>query len=139
EERRCDRNEEHDANNESGFAAHRDHENHEDDGDRLAQIEHKIVNGMRDGFRLEIDLADRYADGLVPLELREFSPYLFTHPHDVAALRCRYSETNGRLAIVAEQTAGRVLVAALQRRDIFKEELATGAIGSDHQFEHIFG
>ena len=107
--------------------------------DRLAQVEHELVGGRADRLGLEVDLADLDADRLVLLELLELAPYALAHRHDVAALHGGDAQADGRLAVVAEQTARRVLIAALQRGDVPEEELAARLVRSDHQLEHVIG
>ena len=139
EERRHDREEQHHADNQPGLAAHREQQHDEDDGDRLAQVEHELVGGRGDRLGLEVDLADLDADRLVGFELLELSPYALAHRHDVAALHRGDAQADGRLAVVAEQTARRILIAALQRGDVPEEELAARLVRADHQLEHVIG
>ena len=63
----------------------------------------------------------------------------FAHRHDVAALHRGDAQADGRLAVVAEQAARRILIAAIDRRDVLQEELAARLIRPDHQFEHFLG
>src|SRR5262249_21025682 len=86
EEGRHNCDEENDADNEAGFAAHCEQKHDEYDADRLRQIEHEIASGVSDGFGLEIDFADLDADRLLRFEFGELLPYSLAHPHDVAAL-----------------------------------------------------
>src|SRR5262249_23772753 len=123
--------------NESGFAAHREQQHHKYDADGLAQVEHEIARGVSDGFGLEIDFADLDADRLLGFERVELLPYSRAHPHDVTALHGGDSHADGRLAIVPEQPARRILVAALQSCNIFEVELAPALIRADHEFEHV--
>src|SRR5262249_50082423 len=101
------------------------------------QIEHELAGRCANRFRLEVDLANLDADRLIRLECVEFLPYSFTHGDDVAALGRGNPQADGRPAIVAEQTPRRILVAALQRRDVFQKQLTARSIRSDHQLEHI--
>src|SRR5262249_43502237 len=133
-----DRNEKHDTDNETGFAAHRDQEHHKYDADRLSQVEHEIAGGVSDGFGLEIDFADFYTYRLLTMKFSELFPYPFAQSHDVAALLRGDPQTNGRLAIVTKQPAWRIVCAAVQCRDISEEELAAALIRADHQIEHVF-
>src|SRR5262245_14488931 len=47
------------------------------------------------------------------------------------------AQADGRLAVVAEQTARWFLIAALKSRNILEEKLAARPVGADHQFEHV--
>ena len=77
--------------------------------------------------------------GWLRLQLVELSPDGLAHGHDVAALHRGDAEADGRLAVVAQQPARRVLIAALQRRDVAEDELAARPVRADHQVEHVVG
>ena len=139
EERRHDREEQHHADDQPGLAAHGEEQHDEDDADRLDQVEHELVGGRGDRLGLEVDLADLDADRLVRLQLVERSPDALAHRHDVAALHGGDAQADGRLAVVAEQTARRVLIAALDRRHVAEEELPARLVGADDQLEHVLG
>ena len=134
-----DRKKQHKADNEPGLAAHREQQHDEDDRDRLAQIEDEAARGFGDRRGLEVDLADLDSDWLVSFQLIELSADTFSHRHDVSALHRGDTQADGGLAVVPEQAARRIFVAALDRRDILEVELAARAVRSDHQFEHVFG
>ena len=122
-----------------GLAAHREQQHHEDDGDRLAQVEHELVGGLGDRFGLEVDLADLDADRLVAFELLELLPDAFPIVTTLPPWHRGDSQADGRLAVVAEQTPRRILVAALQRGDVPEKELAARLVRADHQIEHVVG
>ena len=105
----------------------------------LPRLNMNSLVAAADRLGLEVDLADLDADRLVVFELLELSPYAFAHRHDVAALHRGDAQADGRLAVVAEQTARRVLIAALQRGDVPEEELAARPVRADHQLEHVLG
>ena len=134
-----DRDKQHQADNHPGLAAHGEQEHHEDDADRLAQIKDELAGGRGDCLGLEVDLADFDAERLVEFELLERSPYALAHRHHVAPLHCGNPQADRRLAVVAEQTARRVLIAALQRGNVPEEELAARLVGSNHEIQHVIG
>ena len=139
EEGRHDREEEHDADDETGLAPHRDEQHDEHDRDRLGQVEDEVGGGGGDGFGLEVDLADLDADRLMRLELGELAADAFAHRDDVAAGDGRDAEADGGLAVVAEQAAGRVLVVADERGHVAKRELSARGVGADDHVEHVVG
>ncbi len=139
EERGHDREEQHDADRESGLAAHREQEHHEDDRDCLTQVEHELAGGLGDRFGLEVDLANLDADWLVLFKFVKLPPNAFAKFHDVAALHGGDAQADGWLAVVPEQTPRRVLFAALQRRHVPEEKLAACLIRANYQSEHVFG
>ena len=77
--------------------------------------------------------------GWLPLSCVELFPQGLAHRHDVAAGHGGDAEADGRLAVVAEQPPRRVLIAALDRRDVAEAELAARLVRADHQIEHLIG
>src|SRR5262249_45130209 len=118
--------------------SHREQKRYKYNADCLAQVEHEIASRMSDGFGLEIDFANIYTHRLLAFEFIELLPYSFAHSHDVTALHGGDSQADGRPAIVPEQPSWRILVAALQCRDIFQEELTAALFRPNHEIEHVF-
>ena len=86
--------------------------------DRLDQIEHEalVASVTAVGWKLISPIS-------MPIGWSRFSSSSFcrtavAHRHDVAALHRRDAQADGRLAVVPEQAARRIFVAALDRRDV---------------------
>ncbi len=105
--------------------AHGDQQQHEDDGDRLDQVEDEGARRLGDRGRLEVDLADLDADRLLGAQLVQLLLHGLAHGHDVAAAHRRDAEADGRLAVEAQQPARRVL----DRRARGSPRRAAGAAG----------
>ena len=137
--RRHDGEKEDQADDEAGLAAHGENQDHEDDGDGLAEVEHELADGLGNRLGLEIDLADLDADRLIGFQLFELLPKGFPHRDNVATRDRGDAQTDGRVAIVAQQATGRILIAALQRGDVPQAKLTPGRIRTDDQIEHVIG
>src|SRR5208282_2305587 len=111
---------------------------HKHDADRFYQVESEGVGRDDDRLGLEVDFADLDSNRLIALQILQLLPYSVTYGHDVAALHRRNPQPNSRLAVELEQPSRRLLVAALQRGNISKQELPAGTIRSDRQIQHLF-
>src|SRR5271165_133390 len=138
QDRRKDRQEQHHADHHPGPQTHRKQKHHKDDGDRFYQVESEGVGRDDDRLGLEVDFADLDPNRLIVLQILQLLPYSVTHGHDVAALHRRNPQPNNRLALELEHPPRRLLVAALQRGYVTKQELPAGTIRSNRQIQHLF-
>ncbi len=139
EEGRQDGDEQYRADGKAGASPHRDEQHHEDDANRLDEVEHEAVRRDFDRFRLEVDLVDLDSDRLQRAQLFELLAHRLAHGDDVSAAHRGDAEADGRLAVEAQDPPGRILIAARQRRHVAERQLRACAAGANDQVEHVVG